>query len=162
LNAPLLRHVTLFKMPAIWMHPYCLRSRFLKCQTFECISIASGHTFNAGHLNASLMPQVTLFKMPAIWISFAPGHAFQNAGQCPRWRKAKNAFERNLSIWKWSHFQLSKGCTCVLILAQYTLLHVHCVLFTWKGWKKRNSIEDVITNSEETIRGRIDTWIEWA
>jgi hypothetical protein len=37
------------------MHLYCARSRFSKCQPFECTSIAPGHAFqNASHLNAAL------------------------------------------------------------------------------------------------------------
>src|SRR4051812_13156413 len=35
------------------MHLYCARSRFSKCQLFECTFIVSGHTFqSARHLNA--------------------------------------------------------------------------------------------------------------
>jgi hypothetical protein len=69
LNTPPLRQVMLFKMAAIWMHLYCARSHFSKCQSFECSSIVSGHAFqNACHLNAPLLCQVMLFKMPAIWM----------------------------------------------------------------------------------------------
>jgi hypothetical protein len=47
------------------MHHHCARSRFSKCQPFECSSIASGHAFQ---------------KCPPFdWTSIAPGHAFQNA-----------------------------------------------------------------------------------
>jgi hypothetical protein len=49
LNAPLLRQVTLFKMPAIGMHLYCIRSCFWECLPFE---YTSGHAF----------------QMPAIWM----------------------------------------------------------------------------------------------
>jgi hypothetical protein len=49
LNAPLLCQVMLFKMPAIWMHLYCARSHFSKCQPFECTSIASGQAFQNAH-----------------------------------------------------------------------------------------------------------------
>jgi hypothetical protein len=70
LNAALLHQTMLFKMAAIWnwMHLYCIRSCFSKCQPLECISIVSGHASqNACHLNAPLFRQVTLFKMAAMW-----------------------------------------------------------------------------------------------
>jgi hypothetical protein len=44
LNASLLHQVMLFKMPAIWVHLYCVRSCFSKCQpaSFWAVPIASG------------------------------------------------------------------------------------------------------------------------